>query len=55
MFGFESALKSATAGKGFQSMMDVVFERLPNDIRESVIMKIRERKGLTKEVPKAEI
>lgn len=55
MFGFESALKSATAGKGFQSMMDVVFERLPNDIRESVIMKIRERKGLSKEVPKAEI
>jgi len=55
MFGFESALKSATAGKGFQSMMDVVFERLPNDIKESVIMKIRERKGLSKEVPKAEI
>lgn len=51
MFGFEGSLKSATAGKGFQSLMDVVFEKLPNELREEVIKKIRERKGLPKEIP----
>ena len=51
MFGFEGALKSATAGKGFQSLMDVVFEKIPMDLRTSVIARIRERKGLSKEIP----
>jgi elongation factor 2 len=55
MFGFEGALKSATAGKGFQSLMDVVFEKQPNDIRDQVALRIRERKGLSKEIPKAEV
>jgi elongation factor 2 len=55
MFGFEGALKSATAGKGFQSLMDVVFEKQPNDIRDQVAARIRERKGLPKEIPKAEV
>lgn len=54
MFGFEGALKSATAGKGFQSLMDVVFEKIPNDLRDQIALRIRERKGLTKEIPKAE-
>ncbi|MBU5574997.1 MAG: elongation factor EF-2 [Candidatus Aenigmarchaeota archaeon] len=52
LFGFEGALKSATAGKGFQSLIDVVFERLPRELLEEVISKIRERKGLPKEIPK---
>ncbi|MBU5557905.1 MAG: elongation factor EF-2 [Candidatus Aenigmatarchaeota archaeon] len=54
MFGFEAAIKSATAGKGFQSLMDVVFERLPKELLESTVLKIRERKGMPKEMPKAE-
>ena len=51
MFGFEGALKSATAGKGFQSLMDVTFEKVPNDVRARIVTTIRERKGLSKEVP----
>ncbi len=54
MFGFEGQLKSATAGKGFQSLMDVVFEKIPADLRNRVITQVRERKGLSKEVPQAE-
>ena len=46
MFGFEGRLKSATAGKGFQSMMDVIFEKMPREILAQVVAKIRERKGL---------
>ncbi len=55
MFGFEGALKSATGGKGFQSLMDVLFEKIPNDLRDNVALKIRERKGMPKEIPKSEI
>jgi elongation factor 2 len=55
MFGFEGALKSATAGKGFQSLMDVVFEKIPNDLKDQIALRIRERKGLPKEIPKAEV
>jgi elongation factor 2 len=55
LFGFEGALKSATAGKGFQSLMDVVFEKIPNEIRDQVASRIRERKGLPKDIPQAEI
>lgn len=46
MFGFEAALKSATNGKGFFSLIDVKFERIPEDIKEITIKKIRERKKL---------
>ncbi len=50
MFGFESQLKSATQGKGFYSMIDVTFEKIPEELKMPTILKIRERKGLTKEV-----
>jgi len=49
MFGFEAALKSATGGKGFYSLIDVVFDKVPEDIRMHAVAKIRERKGLPKE------
>ncbi len=49
MFGFEGMLKSATGGKGFQSLMDVLFEKVPEDLKEQIKSKIRERKGLPKE------
>jgi elongation factor 2 len=46
MFGFEGALKSATQGKGFYSLIDVVFEPLPMQLQDEVIGKIKQRKGL---------
>ena len=46
MFGFEGALKSATQGKGFYSLINVYFERLPASLQEGVVAKIRQRKGL---------
>ncbi len=55
LFGFEGMLKSATAGKGFQSLIDVVFEKIPNELKDQAALKIRERKGLPKELPKSEI
>jgi len=55
LFGFEGALKSATGGKGFQSLIDVVFEKIPDDIRDRAVLKIRERKGMPKQIPKSEL
>ncbi|HLC67882.1 MAG TPA: elongation factor EF-2 [archaeon] len=51
MFGFEGQLKSATGGKGFYSLVDVSFEKIPEDLKMSVIQRIRERKGMSKEMP----
>lgn len=49
MFGFEAALKSATGGKGFYSLIDVIFEKIPEDLKDKTIRSIRKRKGLTTE------
>ncbi|HIE41501.1 MAG TPA: elongation factor EF-2 [Candidatus Aenigmarchaeota archaeon] len=46
MFGFEGTLKSATKGKGFYSLIEVVFELVPHSLEEGVIERIRKRKGL---------
>jgi elongation factor 2 len=54
MFGFDASLKSATSGRGFHSLIETVFEKLPKDMRDDVIKGIRKRKGLHDEVPKAE-
>ena len=54
MFGFNSALKSATGGKGFYSLIDVIFEKLPTDLQDKTVLKIRKRKGLSEQVPKPE-
>jgi len=54
MFGFDASLKSATSGRGFYSLIEVVFERLPDDMVESVVKSIRKRKGLPEEMPKVE-
>lgn len=54
MFGFNSSLKSTTGGKGFYSLIDVIFERLPKQLRDQTILKIRKRKGLSEHVPKLE-
>ncbi len=47
MFGFNSALKSATGGLGFFSLMDVMFEPVPRDMEPKVIESIKKRKGIT--------
>ncbi len=47
MFGFNSALKSATAGLGFFSLVDVLYEPLPKDLQEKVVTQIKTRKGIT--------
>lgn len=54
MFGFEGELKSATAGKGFYYLKDVIFEELPQNLREETVMQIRQRKGLKDEIPSPE-
>jgi elongation factor 2 len=51
-FGFEAALKSATGGRGFQSLIDVNYKKLPMELQLQTVMRIRERKGLSKELPK---
>lgn len=47
MIGWGSDLRSATEGKGVSSLVDQVFEKLPNEFQEEVIKKIRDRKGLS--------
>lgn len=46
MFGFEAALKSATGGKGFYSLIDVEFREMPRELTSTVVKQIRARKGL---------
>ena len=46
LFGFNSALKSATGGTGFYSLIDVVYEPLPKELEPKVIKQIKERKGM---------
>ena len=46
MFGLASDLRGATGGRGQQSLIDQVFEKLPNELQQKIIKQIRERKGL---------
>jgi len=46
MFGIASELRGATGGRGQQSLIDQVFEKLPNELQPKIIKQIRERKGL---------
>ncbi|MFH1623097.1 MAG: elongation factor EF-2 [Candidatus Aenigmatarchaeota archaeon] len=46
MFGFDATLKSVTSGRGFYSMIEIVFEKLPADLRDKAIDVVRKRKGL---------
>lgn len=47
MFGLSNDLRSATAGRGNYYVIDQVFERLPRELQEKTIKRIRERKGLS--------
>jgi elongation factor 2 len=55
LFGFDASLKSSTSGRGFYSLIETVFERLPNEMFENVVKSIRKRKGLPEEIPKPEV
>jgi len=52
MFGFDASLKSATSGRGFHSLIEVVFEKLPAELQEKIIKDVRKRKGLSEFIPK---
>jgi elongation factor 2 len=54
MFGFDASIKSATSGRGFYSLVETVFEKLPEELRDEVIKSIRKRKGLPEDIPAAE-
>lgn len=54
MFGFDASLKSATSGRGFYSLIETVFEKLPTEMRDEVVKSIRKRKGLPEGIPKPE-
>jgi elongation factor 2 len=47
MIGWSNDLRSATEGRGVSSLVDQMFEKIPQTLQEETIKKIRERKGLT--------
>ena len=49
MFGFASAIRSATGGRVLWSTENMGFEPLPDFLQEEVMKKIRQRKGLPPE------
>lgn len=46
MIGWASDLRSATNGKGFSSLVDQTFERMPSEKQDYTVQQIRQRKGL---------
>ncbi|MGC9138076.1 MAG: elongation factor EF-2 [Thermoplasmata archaeon] len=49
LFGFASAIRSATSGRVLWSTENAGYERVPRELQEQVVRKIRERKGLKPE------
>ncbi|MBN2111802.1 elongation factor EF-2 [Candidatus Woesearchaeota archaeon] len=47
MLGWSSDLRSASGGRGHSSLVDQMFEKLPNELQEKVINQIKSRKGLS--------
>ena len=43
MFGWSSDLRSATAGRGNSSLIDQMYEKLPEELQERIIKQIREK------------
>ncbi|MEK6898363.1 MAG: elongation factor EF-2 [Nanoarchaeota archaeon] len=46
MIGWSSDLRSATEGRGNSSLLDQLFERIPQSLQADVVRRIRDRKGL---------
>ncbi|MBZ3935124.1 elongation factor EF-2 [Methanimicrococcus blatticola] len=53
LFGFAGDIRSATEGRAMWSTEFGGFETVPSNLASEVVSKIRERKGLKKELPKA--
>jgi len=49
MFGFASAIRSATGGRVLWNTENMGFEPLPRQLQDDVVRQIRERKGLKPE------
>ncbi len=47
LLGWSSDLRSATEGRGNSSLVDQMFEKLPEELQEKVKSQIKQRKGLT--------
>ncbi len=47
LLGWASDLRSATEGKGYSSIVDQSFEKMPAELQGKVIAQIKQRKGLT--------
>jgi len=47
LFGWSNDLRSGTGGRGTSSLVDQMFEKLPMELQDKIIKKIRQRKGLT--------
>lgn len=52
LFGFAGDIRSATEGRAMWSTEFGGFDLVPSSLSQEIIMKIRERKGLKKELPK---
>mgnify|MGYP003969140325 CR=1 FL=1 len=52
MFGFTSSLRSATSGRGVWFLVDQVFEKIPRELQDDTVLRIRKRKGLKEELPR---
>ncbi len=47
MIGWSNDLRSATEGRGVNSLMDQEFQKLPSELQFDIVRKIRGRKGLS--------
>jgi len=47
MIGWSSELRSATGGRGSSSLVDQMFEKMPDELQGKIIQQIRSRKGLS--------
>jgi elongation factor 2 len=47
MFGWSSDLRSATGGRGSSSLIDQMYEKLPEELQQRIVKQIRDRKGLS--------
>ena len=46
MIGIASDIRSATEGRGYFSMIDQSFEKVPGNLQSEVVKRIRDRKGM---------
>jgi elongation factor 2 len=46
MFGFASAIRSATGGRVLWNTENLGFEKLPRQLQSEIVKQVRERKGL---------